>query len=170
MIKYASLLCLSLMFLLCGRNNQKDYLFKICNKSDEAECGYVNSQDDTVIAVGKYEYCFTDTLKYMAIVLKRSGELVAIDRFDRELFEVMWYDNGPDYFSEGLIRIKKNGKIGFADEKGKMVIEPLFECAFPFENGRARVALSCKTVQDGEHSRWESDSWFYIDKRGRKME
>jgi hypothetical protein len=168
MIKYASLLCLSLIVLLCDSIDQKDVLFKICHPSDEAACGYVSSRGDTVIAIGTYEYCFTDTLKYMAIVLKKSGELMAIDRQGRELFEVMWYDNGPDYFADGLIRIIKNGKIGYADDKGRMVIAPQFQCALPFANGRARVALTCKTVLEGEHSRWESDDWFYIDKEGRK--
>lgn len=170
MIKYANLLCLSLIILLCDGSDQKDYLFKICNPSDEAECGYVNSRGDTVIAIGKYEYCFTDTLEHMAIVLKKSGELMAIDRQERELFEVLWYDNGPDYFADGLIRIKKNGNIGYADEKGRVVIAPQFGCAFPFQNGRARVAMACKTVQEGEHSRWESEEWFYIDKSGRKTD
>jgi hypothetical protein len=164
------LLSLSVLFLHCNGPDRKDYLFKSCNKFDEAVCGYVNSSGDTVVAVGKYEYCYTDTLKYIALVLKKNGELLAIDRRGRELFEVMWYDNGPDYFADGLIRMKKNGKIGYADEKGKIVIAPQYECAFPFENGRARVAISCKTVQDGEHPRWESDGWFYIGKTGRKTE
>jgi hypothetical protein len=162
------LLSLSVLFLLCAGHDRKEYLIKTCNKYDETACGYVNSSGDTVIAVGTYEYCYTDTLKYMAIVLKKNGELIAIDRQGMELFEVMWYDNGPDYFADGLIRIKKNGKIGYADERGRLVIAPQFQCAFPFANGSARVALTCKTVQEGEHSRWESDDWFYIDKQGRK--
>ena len=73
------------------------------------------------------------------------------------------FDNGPDYLEDGLFRIIQNGKIGYADKNGVIVIEPKFECADQFENGIARVALDCTLVKDEsdpEHSRMESDSWF----------
>ncbi len=74
----------------------------------------------------------------------------------------------PDYPAEGLIRVVKNGKIGFADAKTyALVIEPQFDCAFPFENGKAKVSKQCKTVKDGEYSVWESEAWQYVDRGGR---
>ena len=49
------------------------------------------------------------------------------------------YDNGPDYLSEGLMRIQdSSGKIGYADEKGEIVISPQFAFGYPFKNGHAR--------------------------------
>jgi hypothetical protein len=78
------------------------------------------------------------------------------------------YDNGPDYPSEGLIRVVKNGKIGYTDATTfALVIEPQFDCAFPFENGKAKVSNQCQTVKDGEHSVWTSDAWEYVDREGK---
>lgn len=96
------------------------------------------------------------------------GKWVIIDDKKTTLYEVFIYDNGPDYASEGLIRVVKNGKIGYADAKTyAIVITPQYDCAFPFENGKAKVSNKCKTVKDGEHSVWTSDAWQFVDKKGK---
>lgn len=96
------------------------------------------------------------------------GKWVILNGQKTVVYEVFMYDNGPDYASEGLIRVVKNGKIGYADAKTyAIVIEPQFDCAFPFEYGKARVSNQCKTVKDGEHSVWESNAWQYVDKQGK---
>ena len=59
----------------------------------------------------------------------------AIDSNGNFLFEVFPYDNGPDYPSDGLIRILEKGQVGYANLAGEIVIDPRFECAYPFENG-----------------------------------
>ena len=95
------------------------------------------------------------------------GKWVIVDSQKTALYDVFIYDNGPDYPADGLIRVVKNGKIGYADAKTYvLVIEPQFDCAFPFENGKAKVSNQCKTVKDGEYSVWESDAWQYVDKKG----
>ncbi|MFM9952074.1 MAG: WG repeat-containing protein [Saprospiraceae bacterium] len=96
------------------------------------------------------------------------GKWVILDSQKKPVYEVFIYDNGPDYEADGLIRIIKNGKIGYADAKTfVIVIEPQFDCAFPFENGKAKVSNQCKTVKDGEYSVWESEAWQYVDKQGK---
>jgi len=96
------------------------------------------------------------------------GKWVIMDGQKTALYEVFIYDNGPDYEAEGLIRVVKNGKIGYADAKTyAIVIEPQFDCAFPFEGGKAKVSNQCQTVKDGEHNVWESDAWQYVDKAGK---
>jgi hypothetical protein len=96
------------------------------------------------------------------------GKWVIMDGQKTALYEVFIFDNGPDYEAEGLIRVVKNGKIGYADAKTyAIVIEPQFDCAFPFEGGKAKVSNQCRTVKDGEHSIWESEAWQYVDKQGK---
>ncbi|HWA33556.1 MAG TPA: WG repeat-containing protein [Cyclobacteriaceae bacterium] len=136
-------------------------------------CGYVNEKGDTIIPIGKYLYCYTDTIKTFGIV-GHKGEtfaLLGINQKDSVLFEVYWFDNGPDYPRDGLFRIIWNDKIGYADSLGQIVIEPQFKCANPFENRRARVALDCKVkVRDVDgHGAMVSDSWFYIDTNGNRI-
>ena len=133
--------------------------------------GYKNSKEEVVIPPGKYHVCFTDTFRTYAIVMKSlKGPMVAIDRQENTLYEVHVFDNGPDYPSEGLFRISKNNRMGFADSAtGRVVIAPQFGCAFPFEKGKAQVGLKCDTINDGEHYTWAADQWFYIDKQGKRL-
>lgn len=149
---------------------KNDYLVSFTNTITN-EYGYKNLNGDTIIPQGKYEMCFTDTFKTYAIVVKPNGSFIAIDRQENVLYGIFPYDNGPDYPSEGLFRILQNNKIGYADSiTGKIVIKPQFDCAWPFENGIAKVSNDCKTQMEGEHSFWVSDHWFYIDKSGKKVE
>ena len=96
-----------------------------------------------------------------------NGKWVIMDSKKTILYEVFIYDNGPDYAADGLIRVVKNGKIGYADANTyAIVIEPQFDCAYPFENGKAKVSTQCKTVKEGEYSVWKSDAWQCVDKEG----
>lgn len=144
-------------------------LYKVTDSSGNRE-GYMNAKHDTVIPLGKYQLCFTDTFRNLAFVVKGS-EMVAIDRNEKVLFKPVPFDNGPDYESEGFYRaLGDDKKIGFADTTGKIVIKPQFGCAFPFEKGLAKVSNDCKTVDIGDgHTIWESDKWFYIDKQGKRV-
>lgn len=148
----------------------KDYLISFTDTITD-QFGYKNSNGDTIIPLGKYAMCFTDTFKTYAIVVKSNAGFVAIDRKENVLYEIFPFDNGPDYPSEGLFRIVENNKIGYADStSGKVVIKPQFDCAWPFENGVAKVSNDCKTQTEKEHSFWLSDHWFYVDKKGKKVE
>ena len=97
-----------------------------------------------------------------------NGKWVIMNSKKTTLYDVFLYDNGPDYAADGLIRVVKNGKIGYANAKTyAIVITPQFDCAFPFENGKAKVSNKCKTVKEGEYSSWESDAWQFVDKKGK---
>lgn len=110
----------------------------------------------------------TTTTTPLTMEQTADGKWVIMDANKTPLYEVFIYDNGPDYEADGLIRVMKNGKIGYADAKTyAVVIEPQFDCAFPFENGKAKVSNQCQTFKDGEHSEWKSDAWQYVDKTGK---
>ena len=49
------------------------------------------------------------------------------------------------------------------------MIKPQFDCAFPFEERKAKVSKNCKIQAEGEHSEWESDNWFLVDQKGKKV-
>ena len=44
----------------------------------------------------------------------------------------------------GLFPVSREGKWGFMDRTGRMVIEPQFEAAFPFTEGFSRIQLKGK--------------------------
>jgi hypothetical protein len=55
------------------------------------------------------------------------------------------FDNGADYFEEGLTRYTgPNGKIGFMDKHLQVKIDARFTWAFPFKNGFAETCMNCK--------------------------
>lgn len=153
----------------------KDTLFSTKEGRFEygSSCGYVNKKGDTIIPIGTFNMCFTDTFATFAYVFDKKlfGEgIVAINRNKEIIFDAYLFDNGPDYISDGLFRIKRNGKIGFANELGEVIIEAKYECAYPFENGMAKVSYDCETINDDmDHSTWKSSNWFYIDKNGTKI-
>ncbi len=130
--------------------------------------GYINNKGDTVIPYFKYTRCFTDTFRTIAIVLKPGMGYIAIDKKGNFLFRVFPYNNGPDSTSEGLFRIIENGKTGYANMEGQVIIVPKFDCAFPFKGGIAKV---------GDQSREQNKAgiyeprfiWYYIDKKGHRM-
>jgi hypothetical protein len=137
-----------------GQNVPQDYWILACDENYE-KCGYLNSTGDTVIEFGKYSMYYTDTFRIFAVVLKSGHGFVGIDRNEKILFKVFPYDNGPDSSKEGKFRI----------------ITPQFECAFPFENGKAKVALVCRKSKEmeGEYTTWLSNQWYYIDASGRRQ-
>jgi hypothetical protein len=144
---------------------QHNFLQRIVDTTKDAY-GYVNSRGDTIIALNKYLVCYTDKFYDFAIVSTPDEGIIGINRKEDILFNVYVFDNGPDYLSNGLFRIVKNGKIGYADKIGHIIIQPQFDCAYPFKNGRAKVGNGCTTKTDGEHSNWTARQWYVINKKG----
>jgi hypothetical protein len=76
------------------------------------------------------------------------------------------YDNGADYFVEGLARILSKGKFGYMDPSLNVAIKPEYDFAFPFENGIAVVCNGCRAKEKGEHPSLAGGKWGVIDKSG----
>jgi len=80
---------------------------------------------------------------------------------------VLPFDNGPDYFIEGLARTVHDGKVGFINKSLAVVIPPSWDFAFPFENGAAIVCDGCEVRPAGhEHGEVVGGRWGVIDSRG----
>ena len=67
-------------------------------------------------------------------------------------FRYYSFDDAGD-FSDGLVRVKIDGKWGYINRAGEMIIEPLFDDAGDFSDGLARIK--------------KGDKWGYIDKEGK---
>lgn len=78
----------------------------------------------------------------------------------------IYYDNGPDYFQEGLARTSWNGKMGFFNKQLDIVISPAYDFAFPFINGISMVCNGCTLEPDGEHRAVLGGHWGFINKAG----
>ena len=135
----------------------------------DATLGYVDSSGKVIIPAGKYPYLFTDVFDKIAFVLLKDKKGVyAIDRSEKVLFQVCSFELGPDIISNGLFRIIENGKIGFANMNGKIVIKPNWGFIFPFqENG---LAIFCEKGNwiwiDKEHRKFSGGKWGAMDTKG----
>lgn len=158
--------------ILMEENDTNDYLIRIPQSEYELgqPFGFINRNNDTIIPIGKYRGTLTDTLKTFAIIYDTNNKIIGLDKKGQFLFEIFNYDNGPDYIKEGYFRVIRNDKIGYANKYGEVKIKCQFECAYPFENGKAKVSKNCVKIKEFEHSRWESKNWFYIDKEGKIVE
>lgn len=88
-----------------------------------------------------------------------------VDRDGRAL-PVLTFDNGPDPFSHGLTRARRNGKIGFFDREFNLVLATSYDWASEFDaRGRAAVCLGC--ASDGtEMGFMVGGLWGIIDRSG----
>jgi hypothetical protein len=161
-----------LLFCISYSNakSQTDYLYFIRDTTAKIEtCGYINDKKHVVIPVGKYVFCYTDTIKTIGFVGKAQVGIVAIDKSGKELFNVYIFDNGPDYVVEGLFRIIDSAKqVGFADTYGNIVILPQFGDAKPFKNGFAAICMNGYFVNEG-YEAYIGGKWGFIDKTGKTV-
>ena len=78
-------------------------------------------------------------------------------------------DNGADTFHNGLVRVIRNKKYGFANRKGQIVIAAHYDGAMNFEQGKSKVCLGCESKcvdHDCENHVFAGGEWFLIDTKG----
>ena len=94
--------------------------------------------------------------------------LIAINTKGEFLFKAYPFDNGPDYFSNGLTRVVRDNRIGYANKEGKIVVPPTFLYAEPFNNGRAKVSqVERHTQHDPKICNHYHETYDFVNKRGR---
>ena len=167
--KYFIVCTFFLMVFQAPQVKESFLLLKCSDRSNGKKgvlCGYIDLKGDTVIPFGKYLLCYTDTFRKMAIVAT-TDKFVGIDRNDKILFEIIPFDNGPDYFSEELIRIRVNKKIGFADKNGSIVIAPQFDFVYPFSEGLAAFCIGGRISKGKEYNSYLNGKWGFIRNDGK---
>ncbi len=126
--------------------------------------GYRDSRGNVVIAP-RYIIAHDFLRTGIAAVVDSQG-WAYIDRDGEVVVRPFVVDNGPDYFMEGWARLILDGKFGFFDSTGHIVIPPQFDFASPFREGRAAVATGCRVRWEGEMRVWEGGCWGFIDREG----
>lgn len=133
---------------------------------DGDHAGYADESGQMIIPFGKYKYCYTEKFDKIAFVgFTDQKGIYAIDRNENVLFQVFISDNLPDVIKENTFRIENNGKIGFADRNGKVIISPQFDAAWPFQEGFAGVSIGGAEKQIGNYKIY-TGKWKFINKNG----
>ncbi|WP_373523737.1 WG repeat-containing protein [Aquiflexum sp.] len=136
-----------------------------------------------------------DTLKYFSIDLNNNdfGHFAIFQLNDRQGFyainsqeEILFHvfnisigEPNPDYLIENKIRIiDESGRIGFANQKGEIVIEPQFEMVTSFFENKAIFGVGCKIAYlhkseketEFNHTKIQCSQYGYINENGKVME
>jgi hypothetical protein len=128
--------------------------------------GYKTSSGEILIQP-KFAVAEDFTAEGIAAIADAKG-WAYIDRKGNILVRPVNYDNGPDPFEEGLARyVADDGKIGFFNKKGKVVIQPQFGGASYFHDGLAAVCTGCKEERIDDATIVRGGKWGYIDHKGR---
>ena len=114
-------------------------------ETDDGAYGYKNFAGELVIPA-RFAYAYEFGKDGPAAAVERpttpdgKPRFVFIDPSGAVLAQAYAFDNGPDYFQEGLARIvDASGKVGFIDRGGAIVIAPQFADAAGFCHGQAMV-------------------------------
>lgn len=89
-------------------------------------------------------------------------------RRDGTYLPVITYDNGPDYFADGLTRARVDGRIGYYDTRLQPAFAARFDWGFPFQDGSAEVCDGCRegTPDADGHAGIVGGTRFRIDRQG----
>ncbi len=150
-MKLFSLLFLFLLFLGCSSTPIKEReQYSTYIRKDFLQTLDFSEQELVATLIGDSWY-----------YIREDGKTISVMRGD---------DGGADKFKEGLARIKINGKIGFFNKTLDMILNPIYDFAFPFHNGVAEICVGCQEVIEDGHSMLSGGSWKRIDRRGLILE
>ena len=186
---FSAILTLVLLFCLSCVNHKDSIGEKFIVKYNIVENHYeycvVNSKNDTILILdpNKYIICFSDTVEsFIVVAIRAKKGWWGIDFSENILFQVYNTTDGepsPDELNFDRIRIvDEEGKIGFADGKGKIVIQPQFEQVTAYHEKYAIIGENCikipwdtTHVESGcNHYSIECKKYGYIDKQGAVVE
>lgn len=156
------------IFLMCattyGQNVGVWYLK--CDTTNSQHCGYVDSLGQVKIPFGNYSRCLSVQFKETALV-EYNGKRIVIDRNEKVVYEAFDADGLQDLLFEERIRVELNGKLGFVNLYGELVVPTVYDYMLPFRDGMAFVNIGAKRIIEVGQPKWEGGRWGAINKEGK---
>lgn len=141
---------------------------RLVSFEDDGRYGYRDEQGRVVLPA-QYFTAEEFNAQGVAAVTTEDGP-VWIDASGKELLRAFLFDNGHDYFEDGVARYVDQGKVGFCDAGAAIVIPAQFDFVRPFSGGLALFCQGCAVrcrPGDGEHCPILGGVWGYVDRGGR---
>ena len=174
-------------------SNAQDKLYFFYPKNDSTLIGVKNDKGKIIIPanyphfgnVGNNEIINTPTIEFYfskrdTTNKKNQDHSVAIsmgavyNRDGKLLYLPLFYDNGPDYWSNGIRRYVENGKVGLVDSTGNKLTKAKWDMVWPFdEDNQAQVFIG-NLKQDYRNGRdfptiTGSAITYFINTRGKRI-
>jgi hypothetical protein len=131
----------SFLFLISCNSASAEKLIPFEDKKISLH-GFKNAKGQVVIPA-QFEKVTEPNKEEALIPVIKNGKFYRIDRKGHIRFESVFFDNGWDYYEQGLARFLKGGKVGFHDLKGNVIIKPTYDFASPFKDGYSNVCNGC---------------------------
>lgn len=134
----------------------------------DGKFGYKDTAGNIIIPA-HYEFIYEFDTCLVTGVLDSNGWSI-INKKGEIVFTPMIFDNGPDYFEEGVARFLENSKVGFFSSRGEKVIPAKYDFATPFKDGLSSVCIGCAQVPlDEERMKIDGGKWGMIDHAGKEV-
>ena len=151
-MKYLLLLFVLLSFMACSKTNP-------IPKETPLQLPHLNKQ-----ALKKIDF------KDKEIIALKIKDKFYYVRKDGRLLPTVEYDGQADPFSDGLARVKLNGKYGFFNENLDIILKPIYDFAFPFHKGIAEICMGCKEKEEDGSPMLDGGKWKKINREGLVIE
>lgn len=129
-------------------------------------CATPNPDGSYAVEAGALRQLRFDRHGLATFAIREAGYVYV--RRDGHALLVPTFDNAPDEFANGLVRVRIGDKLGYADRRLKLAIPAIYGGAHPFIKGRAWVCIGCTLTSDGEHSWYRGGQAVCLDPRGHK--
>ena len=145
------------------------YVWDKKDAKDENDEGYLDTSEGYLGTAGEVVITpqFNETWAFSegyAYVETKDGRNVFIDKTGQEVLELE-VDAFCPYFSDGLVVVKIDGKKGYADKSGELVIEPQYDKADMFAEGLAAVNIDGKYGFIDKNGEWVIEPIFRFAQR-----
>ena len=127
-------------------------------------CGKVGKNGNFVVSPSHLKNAFFDIDGFACFYVQDFGTFYV--RESGKTQRTRLYDNGCDYFSEGLARADLDAGVAFFNKGLKIIFRTEFDDAFPFQSGYAAVCNGSELQKNGEHTLLVGGACGYIDKGG----
>lgn len=134
-------------------------------------CAYADKEGRVLIPEGKYLSSYAKIKKPVLLQSATSDSCFWVDANGVELFAVYKFDDRMVKLTAGRMRVVKDGRTGFVDKKGRVVVPLVYAAADLFWGKYAAVAKANAqySATDLASSPITDLSWGLIDKKGREV-
>lgn len=127
-------------------------------------CGKVNKEGILIVSQSHLSNAYFDSDGIACFYVQGVGPFYV--RESGKTQRTRLYDNGCDYFSEGLARADLDAGVAFFNKELIIVLRTEYDDAFPFRSGYAAVYNGGELKKIGEHTLLVGGACGYIDKHG----
>jgi hypothetical protein len=79
-------------------------------------------------------------------------------------------DNATDEFHHGVVRLERNGRWGYADSSGQIIVPMQYSCALNYKDQYTDIGPlicnGCRSELHGEYKDCAKGQWFLVDGHG----